>query len=357
MKRFSREIALLTLPVVLLGGIAWWKTRGGSMAQLRGAPSDIYSGAPRLEIGEIKPLEMTQWDVAQGFVWGIDAAVWQGGESPVAPGVKASGGSSWVESSVFYRRGAHWSKAEAPDKLTIVRHISGQWTPFGEFASRRDQQVKVRLNGVPRDAEEVRLRGTFFDQQMYRGPGCRGVSGEGWKTYGAGACTFKMKTKSFYVPIVKTKGAWPNPQVSRETNLEFVDAKWIVDGNLGEFILLVRRKDGTEWKNKSLASQNVQIFDDDNRPIELFDSRNKGKFTVLSMGSYAQERFNSQRDKSELYAPVVWVDSVAPKQGWDSVKFPLTLRAQVSDGTNWPLQIDTKVERVQMRTEDFGAEK
>jgi hypothetical protein len=41
MKRFGREIALLTQPVLIFGGIAWWKTRGGSVAQFQGAPSDI----------------------------------------------------------------------------------------------------------------------------------------------------------------------------------------------------------------------------------------------------------------------------------------------------------------------------
>ena len=60
----GREIALLTLPVLIFCGVAWWNTRGGSIAQLQGAPSDIYSGKPRLEIGEIKPLELTPWDVA-----------------------------------------------------------------------------------------------------------------------------------------------------------------------------------------------------------------------------------------------------------------------------------------------------
>lgn len=358
MKRLGREIALLTLPVLIFCGMALWKTRGGSMAQIQGAPSDIYSGKPRLEIGEIKPLEMTPWDVAQGFVWGIDAKVWQGGQSPVAPGVVGTGGSSWGETNVFYKRGARWIEAKSSDDLSLTRQINGQTKFFGDFVSRLDKEIKVRLNGVPHNAEEVRLRGYFNQTNEYPSAGCSGVSnGPNWKIYLPRGCGFTMHSQPFDIPIVSKKEAWPKPNVSQETPLEFVDAKWIIDSNIEDFVLQIRHKDGSAWNIKSVVGQNIQIFDGDKKPIELIDSRNGTKTRIYNFGSYAQDHFSPQRAPSDLFIPVVWVEDIAPKVGWSNVKFPLTLRAEISDGTCWPLKIDTKVERVQMQTKDFGAAK
>lgn len=359
-RRFGREIALLTLPVLIFGGLALWKTRGGSMAQLQGAPSDIYSGKPRLEIGEIKPLEMTPWDVAQGFVWGIDAQTWQGGQSPVAPGVRrAASESGSGRMDVVYRRGSRWIKAKSPDGWSSARRGADKDTEFGDFSVKRDSQIKVRLNGVPRDAEEVRLRGRFTYRNFYQGGGCRGVApGPGWTIHKTGVCYLVTQSKPFDIPIVKAKGAWPNPNVSRETALEFVDAKFLVYSQLEDFILQVRRKDGSAWTNQMyVTAQNVRLLDADKKPLELFDTRNKTKTEINGFGSYGQEQFSPQREKSDLFVPVVSMGSVEPLSGWSSVKFPLTLRAEVSDGTCWPLKIDTKVERVQMEKKDFGAAK
>lgn len=357
-RRFGREIALLTLPVVIFGGIALWKTRGGSMAQLQGAPSDIYSGPPRVEFGEIKSLILTPRDVAQGFVWGVDTQIWQGGQNPVAADVKRpqmTYGRSRAD--VFYKRGARWIKAEGLDGRSLTRHGELEEAQFGDFAIRRRIQIKVRLDGVPRDAEEIRLRGTFIYENDYQ-LGCRGASGgSGWKFYPSGVCILTTQSKPFDIPIVKPKQAWPKPNVSRETVFQFVDAKYIVDPTIDYLVLQIRRKDGSDWKQRSIVRENIQLLDNHQQPIELFDMGGGAKAQINAYGDYNQERFSPKRAKSDWFIMIAPVDSIEPKNGWDKVKFPLTLRAEISDGTCWPLKIDTKVERVQMRTEDFGAAK
>ncbi|HEX8465122.1 MAG TPA: hypothetical protein VF627_10945 [Abditibacterium sp.] len=327
------------------------------MAQLQGAPSDIYSGKPRLEIGEIKPLEMTPWDVAQGLVWGIDATIWQGGQSPVAPGVKRA---EYVINSgdahVFYRRGARWITAKKTG-WPAMRRIDKDAQQFGDFALRRHIQIKVNLDEVPRDAEEVRLRGFFEQMNTYVDAGCRGISGgAGWSFHGRG-CRFTMQSKPFDIPIVNTKGAWPAPKVSRQSTLKLVDAKWIDDPYSSFFVLQVRHKDGSEWKNRYLAVHDAKVLDAKQQPLELLTGRIKWKQQIYNFSGLDSTRFSPQIPKSDHVFQVLDLESTAPRQGWENVKFPLTLRAQVSDGTCWPLKIDTKVERVQMRTEDFGAAK
>jgi hypothetical protein len=334
--------------------IALWKTRGGSMARLQGAPSDIYSGKPRLEIGEIKPLEMTPWDVAQGFVWGIDAKFWQRGQSPVAAGVKRvdytinSG-----HARVFYRRGGRWTAVKKTG-WSVMQRIDKEAQHFGNFALRRHIQIKVNLDDVPRDAEEVRLRGFFEQMNNYIGVGCSGISGgNGWSFHGRG-CRFTLQSKPFDIPIMKAKSAWPNPNVPRETQLKFVDAKWI-DASAKFFVLRMRHKDGSEWKNRYLAVHDAKFFDANLQPLELLTGRIKWKSQIYNFRGLDPARFSPQITKGDHVFEVVDPESVAPRQGWENVKFPLTIRAEVSDGTCWPIKIDTKVERVQMRTEEFGA--
>jgi hypothetical protein len=80
-KRFRREVALLCLPVIIIGGVTWWKTRDD-------APEDVWSGKARL-LTRVRLLDVTPIDRYRGYTHGIAIDQWAAGKLPAVPPLKA----------------------------------------------------------------------------------------------------------------------------------------------------------------------------------------------------------------------------------------------------------------------------
>lgn len=361
MKKFSaREVVGLTLPVVVLGGGAWWMGRGGSLATLRGAPSDIYKGKPRLEFGKIEPTTLSSWDVAQGFVWGFKTDIWQGGKAPLSDTAKRCAfiaGST--KAGVFYRVGSTWKEAHSPDGTPLIKDfgaLDGE-QEFGNFAVHRGVNLKVMLKGVPRNAEEIRLRGHFFYENAYTGSDCVGtIPGPGWKMY-LPNCYYTTNSRVFDLPIKTASGQWPIPNVSRTTNLQLMGAYWIYEPNMYSLVLRLRDPSGVlkQANPGGISVQNFSLRDRNNKEIILYSIGIKPPQRLsTSRFNFIDRRALNSALPSDQYVAAIGL-STQPKGGWGSVKGPLHLRAEISDGESWPTSIDVKIPLTHGSLQEIGA--
>lgn len=67
-KLAAREAALLTLPVLLLGGGAWWVGRGGKLPQFH---NPLDPGPLRVEYTPFQTVQPSPYDVSQGYSWEV----------------------------------------------------------------------------------------------------------------------------------------------------------------------------------------------------------------------------------------------------------------------------------------------
>ncbi len=82
-----REIVWMTLPVVLLGGVAWWKSRNDNSAYFT-PPEILTIGPPRVVVGKWREFKPTPFDVYRGYVQNFQVPLWVAG---VIPDTKPSG--------------------------------------------------------------------------------------------------------------------------------------------------------------------------------------------------------------------------------------------------------------------------
>jgi hypothetical protein len=75
--KFGREIVLLTLPVFIIGAVAWWKNRNGP-------PEDLMSGKARL-VTRVRILEVTPFDLYRGNTHKFAIDQWAARELPPMP--------------------------------------------------------------------------------------------------------------------------------------------------------------------------------------------------------------------------------------------------------------------------------
>ncbi|RYG70618.1 hypothetical protein EON80_07425 [bacterium] len=106
MKRhLGRELALLTLPVLVVAAVAWWKASGGS--------SPLNNGPLRLYSTGFKAVEPSPLEVSKGLVFKAKADLQVVGDPhfPIWNHVKV--GPIWgtIETHLEYRTGQKWIKA------------------------------------------------------------------------------------------------------------------------------------------------------------------------------------------------------------------------------------------------------
>lgn len=200
--KFGREIALLALPIAILGGSAWWRWNLGS-SQLEGAPADLTRGAARLEVGSWRDAKPLPSRVGSGFEIQKTVTVWQGGQSPVPDGTGR------LEFELFpvgdvqlvFRRGAKWQSTKA-GAGSGVNPTHQQTRQLDAFTARGDLEFLVSFKAVPRDAQEVHLRGQFISFSRYRSGACGAAKSDPrWKIYPSGECEFVLRSKPFDVSL------------------------------------------------------------------------------------------------------------------------------------------------------------
>ncbi len=156
--KFGREIALLTLPIAIIGGVAWWNPKLKSWSG-HGAPRGLYEGKPRLEITDWKRETPSALDFAVGISSRWTVTTWVGGVCLVDGKPPRQGGMEFPENLYFaWKRGSKWNRTPfvyGPSELDVMNLGGWDKPPSNKV------HLGLPMDLVPHDAEEVRLRGRF----------------------------------------------------------------------------------------------------------------------------------------------------------------------------------------------------
>ena len=359
-KMKARELIWMCVPVVLLGGVAWWFGSGGSRAVLAGAPVGIEQGKPRLEIEKIDPWELSSADVAEGFVWGKQVTLWRGGKSPFAVGFpKPIGGGSNVKAAIFFRENGVWKKAQSPDGWAMIRQTYGGGSAQyqTDFVMSYQSRFKVRLNGIPSDATEIRLRGVIDAFAHFQTSACGGVNREkGWTFYGPNSCSFSVSSKQFDWVIKAENQPFPAPSVSHVVPLRLVEARF-VSGKRGTELQLGIKRISPSKEDSLFHVGRPHLTDGDGRSVDVYDSKGvrQGNAAARGWTQYARDlpELHLAPDEYLLFSP--FFGNEAPQGGWAKVKRPLFLEAFISDHNSWPLHIKVPLREIQTQYQPFVA--
>lgn len=348
-----RELIWMTLPVVLLGGAAWWFNQ---QAQLRVGP-------PRLLPLQWERVPVLPYDVAKGYTFATKTTVQLVGEAEVpdkfgffVPDYSFVPGTFALQ----YRKEGAWHNATTSQRALVfsVENMSGKgWHKSVGLTTKFD------LRAVPRDAKEVRVTGTFVVRTTFQAPSSWVPPSPVFQADGTSRGPFRLWSSylktPFQVGIKSSDEPFPNSQVSRAPGLQVVDAKWIVDPNRPSadlthhtIALQLRRIDESAWREPyNLFQEDVHLFDAAGHEIQLLDLARAKTRVALDTGF--QGIFSANHPASNIMV-LVCNGARAPKSGWDAVKSPLRLRATINTEQGWPQKIDVQIPRVEMKLSDFG---
>ncbi len=348
MKRhLGRELALLTLPVLVVAAAAWWKASGAS--------SPLNNGPLRLYSTGFKAVEPSPLEVSKGLVFKAKADLQVVGDPhfPIWNQVKV--GPIWgtIETHLEYRTGQKWIKAPWNSGT------SSQWLG----GPPNDMSVALKLNGIPTAAQEVRLRGSLQYTQPYSGP-----IPDDWKkpknfvSLGTD-WGLELPPYTYNISIKKPGQPMPAPVVSKVPLVELKDTACFSEDDFDyndkperqpRFFLHLHHLSNPNWHQKpNVAIHNVHIYDREGQEIQLYymwsrlsNGRPRPAIEDLYRGSgyagiYDQQPFSSQMAGGDAAVPV-FSERLATARPWKSYKQPFTIEAQVSDGFCWPRKVRAK---------------
>ncbi|RYZ82254.1 MAG: hypothetical protein EOP04_22400 [Proteobacteria bacterium] len=349
--KYKREIVWLCLPLLFIGSVAWLRSNTSSRA-LR-IENPFASGPMRVDFTPIQPLPLEPIDVADGYDWKGQTDVQVRGTWDVPKNWKDGGaGNLGVTRNLrlVYRRGRIWSEAKPAEKgKSLITSSIGQHHTF-----------KVNLKTIPRDVNEVRLRGEFERIQAYTGPlPANWNPPKELRTLGPNQL-LTLRSKPFDIQIKGEDESMPSPVVSQEPQIEIVDGKWLTevdvvneDWRRDVFVLQLRRKDGDYFSSPSqLWGRNLKLFDANNKQLVLYDDWGKER-EILFWHNHRFE-FSPNSPKRDVFA-VFCTGQFQPIGRWINAEVPLRLRGEIGDGGSWPQKIDVKIAHLLMKREDFGA--
>jgi hypothetical protein len=342
-RRLGRELALLTLPVLVIAGIACWKASGGSLP--------INHGPLRLSSSGFEPIQPSPLEVSKGLVFKAKANMEVLGDPrfPLWSDVKV--GPVWGEigTHLEYRTGQNWIE-------TQWKPGNGpQWLggPPGEMS------VAAKLSQIPASAQEVRLRGSLKYRQPYSGP-----VPDDWKKPKnfvklASDWGLVLPPYNFTISIKKPGQPMPSPIVSKIPQVELRDTACFSENYLdingkGErqprFFFHLHHLSNPSWnQNPQVSIDNVHIFDGNGREIQLYNlySLVGGKPKLVSEndngggGDSRTYNFNPGMASDDVVHIVIAPWHV-PARPWKSYKQPFIVEAEVSDGFCWPKKVRAK---------------
>jgi hypothetical protein len=226
--KFVREIALLMVPVLLVGGVAWWRNPSGSHLSLT-TLGDFFDSEPqRLKFSRFQPAEVSAPDMKQGYDWSASTTVRTVGRFDAPPGWKASGSTlgGARDIQVVYRQGSVWTSLPKRSSERCVLNSINLSTDVQKFG--------VDLNAVPPDADEVRLRGRFERRVDYTGPiPLAWTPPKDLQIRGRNR-TLTLRSEPFDVQIKGEGEPMPqSPPLSRVSPITFVKAHYQISNFLG----------------------------------------------------------------------------------------------------------------------------
>jgi hypothetical protein len=212
----GREIALLMVPVLIIGGVALWQTRAPrDLATGVTVKNPFDAGPARVEFVPFKKVELKPKDVYRGFDWAAQTTVktrgkWDAPKGLVYDGVINEGNTRQLR--LVYRWGSSWKSITAAQN-------SKNFFPLLD-GDTQEVTLRVNLEAVPRDADEVRLRGYFEYLLAYRGTLPLGWKApKGMRTRGL-SHDLPIASKPFDLEIKSVGESMPVPKISRESKIE-----------------------------------------------------------------------------------------------------------------------------------------
>jgi hypothetical protein len=346
--KMGREIVLLMVPVLVISGVAWWQTRAPRDLAARFSIKNPFDPGPmRVEFSPLKIVEPKPIDVARGYDWAAETTVTTPGKWDVPTGWRmAMHNEGWpVKVKLIYRQGTLW-------KNVSDKNGNLPLTTANLNASTNLTTLKVSLKDVPRDADEVRVRGEFGAQIYYAGAVPRGWKPPKNLRITGKARILTLPAKPFDARIKRPDEPFPVANVSRVPEIELVDARWFTEpytnGPKERFVLHLRRIDGRDWGKHGGTIENIHVFDADSRELPMYANNGTGvKTSPESTAWLNQDNFNQQKLSSDMIEPLFYND-VGPKGGWGKVKQPIRLEMEVGNGKSWPLRV-----RVHLKHDPF----
>ena len=219
-RKLGREIALISLPLLIIGAAAWLLA-GNGRALL---PARFDNSPARLEFSAFESLEVAPMNVYQGYAWTGQIHFWKRGkfDVPASWTLFTSGFRKTGNYRLVYRQDTKWKEVEATSSEIV-----------DAFSDGNSQTFSVNLKTVPANADEVHLRGKFEWVEMYSG-----VLPTGWNAPPNFARhglrnIFTLPAQPFDVTIVAPGQPRPRPVASRETGIGVVKASYGVYDEIG----------------------------------------------------------------------------------------------------------------------------
>ncbi len=328
-----RELIWMTLPVLVIGGVAWWKTHQPTIYEIASTPpEDLTQGPIRLVMADWKPQPTSPGDIATGHTLKWGTRFWVAGKA------RGTLRDLWTPEltkslSLQYRQGENWRRVQFPGGWNGMR----AWMGEGVMSRRLD--LAMPMNLVPTNADEVRLRGYLQALIFERISGRDTID--------------KMRSLPIDL-LIKTKGEnLSTPQVSHESPLKVEQTTIQLSGDAANDERTERSNAFMQVKlrwNHSLfqrekplgfATQKVELLDDKGHdwmrhlpaPLERPGSDNIGGADKLN------QHFFGLPEEDPTWAAEVQTSQVPTSAG------ELRLRALVAPEwengyADWPVQIE-----------------
>ncbi len=323
-RKLGRELLLISLPLLIIGATTWLVS-GGGRALL---PARFDNGPLKLEISPFQQVELSPADVYEGFDWAAKTSVQERGKLDALANLKSVGASGpFGQVQLVYRKGTGWKAAPKVD--------SKGWATIRNAISDEGLTLKVKLERVPPDAEEVRLRGRVESSLDYVGVLPPGTKLPPQFRSAGKMYSVNLQSKPFDLLIKGPSQPMPNPQVARVPDLEFVAAGWYYQSDVNFGLVRLRTRDGQtrQWNNLRVLSYSLR--DKSGKQIVFVDKN--GVTRPVDGWSYIFR--NNYPDLPENEAIFDFTPFDEPIGGWWSVKEPISLDALVTDGESWPLRV------------------
>jgi hypothetical protein len=358
MKRpFGRELALLLLPVALLGVVA---------LSGRQFPNPFDPGPIRIEYLSLDKVELNPYDVWRGYDWGARVNLRVRGNTGLPASLEVDENHPSVamlsNRRLEYLQNGVWK--QSTDRLAIRQEDMTSSTNW-KIAP---VTIRVRLKSIPADADEVRMRGIYTMWRTFKGtppPGWRPP--QNFRSSGAGHM-LEIASQPFETTIKGPNDPMPSPQVSRQSYLQLVKAKWVYDTSRNRVTGRTSSTDRIAFHLRETSGQNLfasflslqvadfVLKDASGKPITLYMDRGSSRSYPVTFRFWMLDRqsYFPQFPKNEAGFSVL--NDYSPSGGWAKVKQPMTLEAKVSDGKSWPLQIRVSLKRQEVPFLRSGAD-
>jgi hypothetical protein len=337
----GREAALLMLPILIIGGVAWWKNRNGP-------PEDLMSGQARI-VTRVRTLEVTPLDLYRGYTHKIAIDQWAAGELPPTPVPRPGATRSYRQIQprysplyVTFRQGSTWKRTISVESqveeevrkivkvpavpLSVARLNMETVDSVGNNREMFTSRYSVRLPVSPRVEEAFlcgRVRADIQDRDVRMVAGVR--TGDILPSSGD-----LLHSTPLRVPLLLEA---ESEMALKRKALQTVE--WKIEHVV---VTLPGALEGNYLRlNMSMRSQSGSAAPGRVRLVtpRLLDARGRvaGKLNNYSSGSSEQ---NGQANTTVVFDMTM--------KEWRALAKPLTFQAAVSVDDGWPEEVNIELE-------------